>query len=102
MRMRSIGVFVAGVIVGSALGVVGDVTAQAQQLSRKPERMTRTAIEPVINADRRQGLGNTSFLKDAKSGGCWLYVTDVASSGSGGTNLAVALAPAPKSACDAR
>jgi hypothetical protein len=91
---KAIGLVLIGVVIG-ALGVGAGLKLQAQASA---PRITSTPAGPMVGPDRRTttGIGNLSFIKDAKSGGCWLYATQSGVSG----DSALALAVAPPSACD--
>ena len=77
-------------VFGVVVGIVVTITAQQVQAQAEPvirsERISiRSAPEPNI--------GRLSFVKDARSGGCWIASGDGKGSFSG-------VAVAPPTACD--
>lgn len=88
------------VVLGAILGVVIDhaATLQAQYLGLSQQRVFEVGDAKGEFAQPRDvGRGNRySFVKDSKSGGCWLkYEHDIA----GNVPPTVALAVAPADAC---
>lgn len=81
------------VLIGAALGVTSTLAigpARAQQ----PGAGTRLVITQVGGAQTPSNVPGQAlyFVKDTKSGGCWL--------GSAGVNGGLALTGAPKEACE--
>ena len=91
MRARSVALVVVSLVTGFVLGTGFDWTVQARQLPKfdpNPPRMERIGAGPAGKGDSSTF---TSFLKDTKSGACWLYVSRVD---------AISVAPAPAEACN--
>ena len=87
--LRSTGLVLGGVAIGVALTVTLTPTpAQAQQAG------TRLVITQAGGAQTPTNVPGQAlyFIKDTKSGGCWL--------GAAGVGGGIALTAAPKEACD--
>jgi hypothetical protein len=88
------------VVLGAVLGVVADhaATLHAQYLGLSQQRVFNVGDARGVFAEPRVIVNGQrySFVKDSKSGGCWLkYEHDIA----GNVPPAVALAVAPADAC---
>ena len=77
-------------VFGMVIGVTATVTASRVEAQQKPPA-ERIRVSPYTGADR-SGLGGVYFVKDIKSGGCWIGAMD----STHWTTLAVA----PATACD--
>ena len=75
---------------GAVIGVTAAVTSSRVEAQQKP-LAERIHISPYTGADR-SGMYGVYFVKDSKSGGCWIGAKD-------GTNWTT-LAVAPATACE--
>ena len=88
--IKAIGLISIGVVLGFVVGL-GMRPARAEQT---PGAGTRLVITQVGGAQTPSNVPGQAlyFIKDTKSGGCWL--------GSAGVSGGLALTPAPKEACE--
>ena len=89
--LKSIGLVLAGVAIGVSTTLS---IAPAQATQAQPGAGTRLVITQVGGAQTPSNVPSQAlyFVKDTKSGGCWL--------GSAGVGGGVALTTAPKEACE--
>ena len=90
---KALGLILAGLVTGALTAGVG-LRVSAQARPQAPIRLLRSSTQTM-------GYGNLSFIKDAKSGGCWLFATSILNDPAGKpANQTIALAVAPESACE--
>lgn len=77
-------------VLGVVIGVTATVSSSRVQAQQTPPA-ERIRVSPYIGADR-SGLGGLYFVKDSKSGGCWIGAKD--------STYWTAIAVAPATACE--
>ena len=84
---RRIGWILVGILIGGGSSAFFALNAQ----TARPQQRVQVIF------GNSGGAQNFYFVKDSKSGGCWLMAT---SSTGSGMNQPVSLAPAPANACE--
>jgi hypothetical protein len=96
---KAVGLVLVGVLVGVGItSVHSALRAQTTPQNQPAARVTGVTAQRMM-VDGRPWDATPMFLKDAISGGCWLYIHQSAPSGPGTSTINHSLAVAPPSAC---